>query len=69
VTRVDDDWVPCHFTEVHPAHPWWPAVPDPDSERVLHLGLAEVTCPGIPSEENLCPCSTPGYSHRKDLHG
>lgn len=41
----------CHWTHEHPPHEWYPMVPDPENERVLHLGLAAVQCPGIKEEK------------------
>lgn len=33
----------------HPPHRWAPLVADPIHERVFHLGLAALDCPGVPA--------------------
>lgn len=37
---------PCLIDAPHREHDWTPIVVDPDHERVLHVGLATLTCPG-----------------------
>lgn len=41
---------PCHWTHPHDAHDWLPIVQDPGAERVLHVGMASVRCPGLAAE-------------------
>jgi hypothetical protein len=43
---VKDDH-PCHIAERHSGHFWWPAIPDPVEDRVVHIGLVELWCPGV----------------------
>ena len=37
---------PCHIEAPHGSHEWMPLVADPEHARVLHVGLATLTCPG-----------------------
>jgi len=41
------DGHPCHWTHPHPRHTWSPLVADPVEDRVFHVGLAELVCPGL----------------------
>lgn len=44
-----DDPIPCLLGDVvHSEHSWSPLVCDPSNPRVLHLGLADIVCPGWP---------------------
>lgn len=37
----------CYWTHEHGPHQWAPLVADPSHERVLHVGLAMLACPGV----------------------
>lgn len=43
------DPVPCRIDAPHGPHRWAPLVADPEHDRVLHIGLATLDCPGRPS--------------------
>ena len=51
MTADAEDEVGCHWTHPHAPHDWWPLVPDPQFDRVMHIGLVELRCPGLKREE------------------
>lgn len=39
---------PCPLRDTpHPSHEWAPLIADPTHDRVFHVGLAVLDCPGV----------------------
>lgn len=43
------DEFPCSISRPHLPHEWTPAMMDPFTPQVVHVGMAWLPCPGVPS--------------------